>query len=256
MLRVILPFVLFPSIFPAFMGLVLLSRFAAAWGPEAPKYVVAGGGITLLISWIVLMIGSVNRANEALRQREIDRANLSAVWQRNSARPLEVDLTKLTLGRVPLGGDLQGLSFLGPAEDAEHAPEGDLGYDSRGLYLQMTDGRLSGFSLDVDVFLAGSGAAIHAAGIGTQLRPDTSEAELIAVLGAPFWRIQDEDAVTLFFERFDGERWVELELEFDKAGQLKLIDARDTPMLAEDSLRNRYGVTASWPPENAVRRVS
>lgn len=256
LLRAVLPFVYFLSIVPAFLVFAQLIKLAAAWGPEAQQYFGGGGGITLLIAWIVLVSRATHQANEAFRQREIERANISAVWQRNSAKPLEVDLQKLTLGRVPLGGDLRGLSFLGPAENAEGAPEGDLGYDSRGLYLQMSDGRLTGFSLDVSVFLESAGAAIHAAGLGAKLRPDTSEAELVAVLGAPFWRTQDEDAVILFFERFDGERWVELEIEFDRAGRLLLIDVRDTPVLAKDSVRNRHGVTASWPPENAARRVS
>jgi hypothetical protein len=255
-LRTLLPFVYFCGLIPAFLGLVEVSKLAASWGPQAQNTVVAGGGIGLLILWCILMVRSVNQANEALRQRAIARANISAAWQLKSATPLEVDLKKLTLCRVPLGGDIQRLSFLGPAEDATHSPEGQLCYDSRDLYLDMREGQLVGFDLYVDPSLKSTGAAILAGGIGTQIRPDASEAELIAVLGAPFWRLKDEDSVTLFFERLDGERWLELRLEFNGTGRLEGIAASDTPMLAEAYWRRRWGVTSDWPPGDASRRAS
>ncbi|MBN1204104.1 MAG: hypothetical protein JXB05_04170 [Myxococcaceae bacterium] len=255
-LRALLPFVYFFGLMPAFVGLIELSNLAASWGLKAPTIVVVAGGIGLLILWCILMVRSVHQANDALRQREIARANISAAWQLNSATPLDVDLKKPTLGRVPLGGDIQRLSFLGPAEDAESSPEGHLGYDSRGIYLEMRDGQLVGFDLDVDPFLKSPGAAILAAGFGTKIRPDASEAELVAVLGAPFWRAKDEGSVTLFFERLDGERWLELRLDFDGTGRLESIAASDTPMLAEAYWRRRWGVTSDWPPGDASRMAS
>lgn len=113
-----------------------------------------------------------------------------------------------------------------------------------------------GFDLDVEPFLKNTGAAILAGGIGTQIRPDASEAELIAVLGAPFWRAKREDSVTLFFERLDGERWLELRLEFDGTGRLESIATSDTPMLAQAYWRRRLGVTSDWPPGDASRLAS
>lgn len=256
-LRTLLPFVYFVSIIPALLGMVAVSTLAAPWGPKTQTVVMVTGGIVLLLLWTVVMSRSVHQANEASRQREIARANISAAWQRKSGTPLEVDLKKLTLCRVPLGGDLQRLSFLGPAEDAESAPEGQLGYDSRGIFfLEMREGQFVGFDLDVEPFLKNTGAAILAGGIGTRIGPATSEAELIAVLGAPFWRAKREDSVTLFFERLDGERWLELRLEFDGTGRLESIAASDTPMLAKAYWRRRLGVTSDWPPGDASRLAS
>jgi hypothetical protein len=255
-LRGLLPFLYFLGIIPAAMGLFKLSKLAAALGPQAPGYVMGVGGGALLILWIILVVRSVNQANEAFEQHEIAKANITASWQRNSARPLEVDLKKLTLGNVPLGGDMQGLSFLGPAEDAKCSPYGQFCYNSRGLYLETKDGRLTAFDFDVDSFLASPGTAIYADGIGTKLHPGTSEAELVAVLGAPYWRVQHEDRARLFFERFNGERWLELELRIDATGRLDYIDVRDTPTLADARMRRQYNVTVEWPPGGAARRAS
>jgi hypothetical protein len=77
-LRTLLAFVYFCGIIPAFVGLIELSKLAASWGLKAPTIVVAAGGIGLLILWCILMGRPVNQANEALRQREIARANISA----------------------------------------------------------------------------------------------------------------------------------------------------------------------------------
>jgi hypothetical protein len=248
--------VYFLGIIPAALGLMKLSQLATVLGPKAPGYVVGIGGGVLLILWIILMIRSTDKANEALEQHEIAKANFTASWQRNSARPLEVNLKKLTLGNVPLGGDIQGLSFLGPAEDAQSSPYGQFCYDSRGLFLETKDGRLTGFDLEVDLFLQSPGTAIDADGLGTKLRPGMSEAELVAVLGAPYWRMPHGDAVSLYFERFNEERWLELELGTDETGRLDFIEVRDTPRLADARFRRQHDVTVDWPPRETARRAS
>jgi hypothetical protein len=239
------------------VGIPKLFTLVNAEGAGAPNSIVTFGGVGLVILWCSLMFWSFSKAGVAARQREVDRANVSAGWQRNIARPPEIDLKKFALGRVPPGGDMQGLSFLGPAEDAEYAPEGELGYDSQGICLKMKDGRLTEFLIDVNFFLKTPGAAIHTGGMGTKLHADVSEPELVALLGAPYWREPlDAGGATLYFERFDGERWLELQLDFDETGRLSDITATDTPTLADAGTRRQLGVTEAWPPQSAARRAS
>lgn len=207
----------------------------------------------------LLVLGSVGVSLliSALRARRIARADVSSDWRRKDSRQLEVNLERLSLSGTRLGGDIHGLSFLGPAEENEDAPEGFLHYTSRKLTLVTSEERLTGFSLLVaPASEPGTQAILRLGGEGSkQLHRDSTEQDIVAAFGAPYWRRCDpyhEGEVTLYFERFQGDQWVELQFEFDAAGRLEHCEVITPPSLADPQEREDMGVTASWPPAKAA----
>ncbi len=189
--------------------------------------------------------------NNRHRAKEVARADVSSAWQRKDSRRLEVSLAVPALNGTRLGGDIHGLSFLGPAEENGSAPEGRLGYPSRGLSVEMSEGRLTRVDLWAPSASEGDATAVLFRGRdGSQsLHWGSTEADILAALGAPFWRQAHEDGtVTLYFERFNGMSWEEILLGCDEAGRLDYCELSSTPELSEQHLRERMGVTVDWPP--------
>ena len=72
----------------------------------------------------------------------------------------------------------------------------------------------------------------------------SSESDVQALFGQPYWRDQDEDEIILFYE-FPGVEW---QIEFDLVGALKHLRV-GRPLLADAEQRAAYGVTKHWPPD-------
>ncbi len=82
-----------------------------------------------------------------------------------------------------------------------------------------------------------------------RLDRSSTEADIVAALGAPFWRDARQGQAALIFERRQGEQWVEISLELDEAGRLEFCSVSSTPSLADPGMRQRLGITVDWPPE-------
>ena len=74
-----------------------------------------------------------------------------------------------------------------------------------------------------------------------------TEAELLAVLGEPYHRDEDDDEVILFYE--DGT--VETQFEFPGRARLRYITISATPLLADPLQRAQYGCVNPWPGPEA-----
>jgi len=75
------------------------------------------------------------------------RKHLSSDWRRVGDLQLELNFDRSSLNGVGIGEAVDGLSGLGPSDDAGAARDGVLRYLSHGLELRASDGRLEEITL-------------------------------------------------------------------------------------------------------------
>jgi hypothetical protein len=181
--------------------------------------------------------------------RKTDR---TAGWVRDPALRLTLDLARGTLCGVALGEPVERLASLGPTgRNAEK--DGDLQYQALGLIVGVSEEAIDSFIVYWRDYL-GQGfepyaGTVLSAGQVVLLGPRTTEAELVAVFGRPYFRDQDEDETLLFYEIQD--RWgrlTERQVELDEKGALRSIIFSAEPMLADERQRKAFGVDEPWPP--------
>ncbi len=186
-----------------------------------------------------------------LFERKKGKVDATRHWVGDMRFPLELDLTRKSLSGVRIGGTVDGLMRLGPAEDREAAEDEIYRYYSRGLEVTADDGFVSGFRLlwdPMEGFQPYSGTTILR-GEPITLGQGTSESELKTLLGEPYWRDEDEAEILLFYEL--GE--VEWQIELNKEGRLGQWSIVSPPLMADDEQRLAYGVTKPWPPASPDR---
>jgi len=170
--------------------------------------------------------------------------NPTRAWEENSRLTLIVDLDQNRLSDVRAGDPVEKLSFLGPAEVT---PSGFI-WPRKGIDVTACDGgiRELGFYFghaaepNKGVFVGGFRYGL----VPVRLSKASSELDVLALFGQPYWRDQDEDEILLFFEFPTGE-W---QLEFDLDATLKHLRIGFS-MLADAEQRAAYGVTKPWPPD-------
>ena len=76
----------------------------------------------------------------------------------------------------------------------------------------------------------------------------STEADVSAFLGEPYWRDADETETLVFYELSAN---VELQVEFGPGdgGTLRVLMATNDPLLAKAEQRMHFKVTKPWPPE-------
>ena len=185
-------------------------------------------------------------------------ADPTRAWTRTPGHVPRFDLGAYTLDGVPLGGPLERLRALGPAEGVQVDPsgrEGDLEYPSQGLAVGVGDGRVESYELFFQEAPGASDQAFTAyrghvtlGGDTVPLSAATTEAELRALLGEPYWRDSDDDEVLLFYERAEAQAELQVEL---RDGRLRSVWAVSPGLLGDAEQRRRLGVTRPWPPPAA-----
>lgn len=169
-------------------------------------------------------------------------------WVADPLVPLEFDFSLHALCGVRIGNPFLSLTILGPAEDRKAAGKGLLRYFSRGVEVEVGEGRVRSIRLVwEDEFDEGFRPYPGACRFGAEpvpLSAATREEEIVACFGPPFWRDEDEDEIILFYE-FSHIEW---EIEFRPGGTLKSILVLTPPLLAGEEQRKAYGVTKPWPP--------
>lgn len=175
----------------------------------------------------------------------------TSTWVEDEDLELEFDFTTHALCGVRLGEPIDRLSRLGPVEDPRAVDQGELCYYSKGLLVEVTEGRISGFLLfwadeQLDQFEPFAGRCVHHGRV-LMLNDETDEGEILSLWGKPYWRDESEDGFLLFYEHDDVEWQVELSTE----GQLNMIAVQSPPLLADPQQRQAYRVTNTWPPTKA-----
>lgn len=172
-------------------------------------------------------------------------------WRPAADLKLEIDFSRHALAGVGIGDPIGGLAPVGPAEKCERGRgENYYRYHSKGFEFAESEGRvvffgftfLSDYGDGFDAFRGGSKWADRSLGFSAM----TTEAEIVDALGQPYWRDEDEDEITLFYE-FPRQS-VEWQLELSKEGTLKFLMMTTPPLLSEETAREAFGVTKPWPP--------
>ena len=182
-------------------------------------------------------------------------------WVANWGLGLDFDFETHALCGVRLGEPLERLSRLGPAEDSRAARDGSFLYYSKGLEVGVEGGRINRYALFWRDF-HGEGYQPFAGtcrdkGRPLMLSPNTTEREIKALFGEPYWRHTDEpdeeepaendpSETSLFYEFGDTERIVTLTPD----GRLMEIEIITPPTLANEGYRKMYDVTKAWPPQD------
>jgi hypothetical protein len=88
-----------------------------------------------------------------------------------------------------------------------------------------------------------SGRVLHD-GVELPHRGAITLTELKQLMGDPYWTDEDDEEFLLFYETDRGE----LQLEFSGKERLTALVMTDEPVMAHESERRAYKVTAPWPP--------
>jgi hypothetical protein len=179
--------------------------------------------------------------------------DLTRRWREEPNNPLLVDLDRFELNGVGVGDDCTALAFLGPRDPGE---AGSLGYASRGLKIDVHEGRVEAYLLALrdgaDLGLGDHrptrrfGGRVLLGGREWEPHHVTRESDFTSVWGDPYWRDRDSDETLLFFE-FPGH---EVQVELSSEGEPLALFFSADPILADPGQRDAYGVTKSWPPSH------
>jgi hypothetical protein len=174
-------------------------------------------------------------------------------WVRDPALKLTLDFRLGALCAVTLGEPAERLAILGPAEDRRAALEGDLHYFTLGLGVGVSGGGIESVTLwwrdYLDRGYRAYAGTVVSDGKNLGLGPATTEAELLSVLGQPYWRDRDDSETILFYEVKDAwGRLTERQVELDEEGRLKALLVLSQPILADENQRIAYRIDKAWPP--------
>ena len=185
----------------------------------------------------------------ALQDRVYGDKDPTRLWDAGLAPPpVDVNLDRHALCGVGIGEPVDRLaSRLGRAEDIPSAARGgSLKYPSKGLYLSAAEGKLDTFVLAWGDPQAGTfrGTCTYR-GRPVNLSGESTESNVVAALGEPYWAANDGPERVLFYEHGP----VEWQVVLNPAGRLTSLEVTDTPELADESSREYYGVTKPWPSQ-------
>ena len=110
----------------------------------------------------------------------------------------------------------------------------------RGFYAEIKNAVLDTFSIDVEKF---SGRIVFN-GRSVPDQRSLSEEDVQALLGAPYWRDEDDDEIILFYEN----NGLETQFEFSGKRRMSHLIFTRQPLMADNEQRRLYGVTKPWPP--------
>jgi hypothetical protein len=154
-------------------------------------------------------------------------------------RPLTIDLATFSCGQSRLGVALSAndwfYSALGPKDTVVDARNGvELGTARDVLdYVFVTLKSFSGK-------FTKSGNAID-------LNTKTTEAQILALFGEPYWTDRSDGEVIMFYEYQRGT--IELQFEFADGRALSFITLSQNGVLATEEQRKSYKVNKPWPPK-------
>lgn len=167
------------------------------------------------------------------------RGNPTNNWNRDFDLTLTVDLLVPSINSIRLGSAVDQLSFLGRSTSKSRTP---LDYAELGVSLDIEDdGTFSCFHIVLEKrqnqFSLFSGVIQLN---GAPIQPSA----LLDELGEPYWRDEDQDEITLFYE-FPGH---EIQIEHPLNGPPSDIVIATDAVMADAEQRKSYGVSKSWPP--------
>jgi hypothetical protein len=157
----------------------------------------------------------------------------------DKAGPIIVDLKTFTIEKTALGVKPNPEDFFSAALSKNE----ELNSAHLGLELSAKDGLLDSIFIDLSRFKGNLPLSSTPSGFSK----DSTEKEVLAKLGEPYWIDRDEGEVICFYEFNRGK--VELQFEFGASGKLAYVTLMRNGILSDKEQRKNYGVTKPWPPE-------
>lgn len=154
-------------------------------------------------------------------------------------QPLTIDLATFTCGQSRLGAAVSANDYFYKALQTE-----DTFVDERnGVELRTARNALDSVFVTLKKFpgkLTKSGAALD-------LNTKTTEAQILALFGEPYWTDRSDGEVIMFYEYQHGE--IELQFEFSDGRTLSFITLSQNGVLSAEEQRRHYKVNKPWPPK-------
>lgn len=151
---------------------------------------------------------------------------------------LEVDLKTFRIGDSKLGQTPSKMDVF-----THFLSETDMfKAEKQGYEVGTKDGLLEYLFVTLDGFHG----AFLLDGDPLDIKPTTTEADIHAKFGEPYWIDRDDGETILFYEYERGE--IELQFEFSDDGSLYCITMMQNGVLSNEEQRKSYGVYKSWPP--------
>jgi len=207
---------------------LMVLYFSSGYAVGDPLVVQIAGlfPMVILSLWLALFAGSPLLAPGAKEQPELP--------------PPTVDLARFTAGETALGHPPMPYESFMPALRREET----LKPIGQGWELGLEDGLLD----YVHLTLVEYAGAFHMNGQPLALTTATTENEILACFGEPYWRDRDGDGEVILFYIYQ-RGGVELQFEFPDGNGLGFITLACNGVLADEAQRKAYGVDKPWPPE-------
>lgn len=173
--------------------------------------------------------------------------NPTRKWVENPMVARAVELDRHAFCGVAAGEPFDGLSFLGRSRIHPHIHTWHE-YPHEGLRVDVKEGAVESFiftlTRDEDDDLTPYAGLLRYRGSALALHRIATHEGVVSTFGEPWWREDDEEDVTLFYE-FGGK--FEWRFEGASDGRMCLMFV-GRPILADPWERESYGVTKPWPP--------
>ena len=154
-------------------------------------------------------------------------------------QPLTIDLAAFSCGQSRLGAALSADDYFSKALRTK-----DTFVDERNGVEVGTAGEVFD---SVFVTLKNFSGKFTKAGNALDLNTKTTEAQILALFGEPYWTDRSDGEVIMFYEYQRGT--IELQFEFTDGRTLSFITLCRNGVLSTEEQRKHYKVNKPWPPK-------
>ena len=155
------------------------------------------------------------------------------------SQPLTIDLATFSCGQSRLGAAVSANDYFSNA------------LRTKDTFVDERNGVELGTARDVldSVFvtLKSFSGKFTKAGKAIDLNARTTEAQILALFGEPYWTDRSDGEVIMFYEYERGT--TELQFEFTDGRALSFITLSRNGVLSTEEQRKHYKVTKPWPPK-------
>jgi hypothetical protein len=154
-------------------------------------------------------------------------------------QPLTIDLATFSCGQSRLGMAVSATEYFSNALRAR-----DTFVDERnGVELSTARDVLDSVFVTLKHFSGKFSKSGNALDINTK----TTEAQILALFGEPYWIDRSDGEVIMFYEYQHGT--IELQFEFTDGRTLSFITLCQNGVLSSEEQRKNYEVNKAWPPK-------
>ena len=154
-------------------------------------------------------------------------------------QPLTIDLATFSCGQSRLGAAVSANDYFSNALRTKDTFVDERNGVELGTAREVLD--------SVFVTLKSFSGKFTKAGKAIDLNARTTEAQILALFGEPYWTDRSDGEVIMFYEYERGT--TELQFEFTDGRALSFITLSRNGVLSTEEQRKHYKVTKPWPPK-------